>query len=401
MKKNNRFIRDRIYQILISLVSLIGLVILIAVFGYVIKNGSHLLSWDLLTGDYYSEVYDAYYDGNPVTGSEFVAPSNLDNETYFSTRWGIALKDDLDVEGHHYILVVYVDINSPLASLPDKNEEGNYVSVTSGQELGKIIFIDEGYNIMNPTDGAENAIQMFDENSDIYNIILTTSGKGIRGSLITTVYLIVMTLIIALPIGVLTAIYLHEFASKTNKIVGILRRMIEMLTGVPSIIYGLLGAAVFIPFVSSISNADGGSLISGALTLAVIILPVIISSTEETLKTIPDEYRQASLALGATKSQTTFKVILKSAIPGILSAILLSIGRIIGESAALIYAIGTAIKDEIIITERSTSLAVHIWSVMSGETPNFELASAISIIILVVVLLMNLTVKLAVKRISR
>lgn len=401
MKKNNRFIRDRIYQILISLVSLIGLVILIAVFGYVIKSGSHLLSWDLLTGDYYSEVYDAYYDGNPVTGSEFVAPRNLDNETYFSTRWGIALKDDLDAEGHHYILVVYVDMSSPLASLPDKNEDGNYVSVTSGQELGKIIFIDEGYNIMNPTDGAENAIQMFDENTDIYNIILTTSGKGIRGSLITTVYLIVMTLIVALPIGILTAIYLHEFASKTNKIVGVLRRMIEMLTGVPSIIYGLLGAAVFIPFVSSISNADGGSLISGALTLAVIILPVIISSTEETLKTIPDEYRQASLALGATKSQTTFKVILKSAIPGILSAILLSIGRIIGESAALIYAIGTAIKDEIIITERSTSLAVHIWSVMSGEAPNFELASAISIIILVVVLLMNLTVKLAVKRISR
>lgn len=173
-----------------------------------------------------------------------------------------------------------------------------------------------------------------------------------------------------------------------------------MLTGVPSIIFGLLGAAVFVPFVSSLTAADGGNLISGSLTLAVIILPVIISSTEETLKTIPNAYREASLALGATKSQTTFRVVLKTAIPGILSAVLLSVGRIIGESAALIYAIGTSIKDQIIITEKSTSLAVHIWTIMNAEVPNFELASAISIIILILVLFLSLTVKLVVKKIT-
>lgn len=398
MKKSKRFIVDRFYQFLITLISLIGLVVLIAVFLFVINKGSHLLSWNLLTGDYFANVYNGAYNDETVTGSTFTAPAKLDEETYFSTRWGLALKDDLDKEGHHYILVVYVDKDSPLASLTDKGDETSTVALANGQSLIKVITADN--SIILSSQGAESAIEKMEEATGIKDIVFSTAGKGIRGSLITTLYLIVLTLILALPIGIFTAVYLHEFAPKNNKIVEIIRRLIEMLTGVPSIIFGLLGAAVFIPIVSSVTQATGGNLLSGSLTLAVIILPVIISSTEEALKTIPDEYRHASLALGATRSQTTFKVILKSAIPGILSAVLISIGRIIGESAALIYAVGTAIKDEIIITERSTSLAVHIWSIMSGEVPNFELASAISIIILIVVLVMNLSVKLIVRKIS-
>ncbi len=397
MKKSKRFIIDKAIQSGITLVSLIGLVVLIAVFVYVFNKGGSLLSWKLLTGDYYSTVYDGYYDGE-ITTNSFIAPDNLGEDAYFSPRWGIALKDDLDTEGHEYILVYYVDKDSPLASLPDKNTEGNVVVLSNGQSLDKIIFADN--SLMLSSQGAQKAIDKLDNATGIKDIMFTTSGKGIRGSLVTTIYLILMTLIVALPIGILTAIYLNEFAPKNNRLVNMIRRLIEMLTGVPSIIFGLLGAAVFIPVVSSLTAADGGNLISGSLTLAVIILPVIISSTEESLKTIPDEYRQASLALGASKSQTTFKVVLRSAIPGILSSVLLSIGRIIGESAALIYAIGTAIKDQIIITERSTSLAVHIWSVMSGEVPNFELACAISIIILAVVFIMNLSVKLIVRKIS-
>lgn len=397
MKKSKRYIVDKTTQFLISLVSLIGLFILIAVFVYIFNKGGSLLNWKLLTGDYYSTVYDGYYDGS-LTTDTFTKPDSLGNDVYFSTRWGIGLKDDLDKEGHEYILIDYVSKDSPLAKIPDKNNEGQYVSLASGQSLDKIIFSDN--SLMLSSQGAEKAAQKLDQGTGIKDIMFTTAGKGIRGSLVTTFYLIVMTLIVALPIGILTAIYLNEFAPKNSKFVEALRRMVEMLTGVPSIIFGLMGAAVFIPFVSSLTGAQGGNLITGSLTLAVIILPVIISSTEEALKTIPDEYRQASLALGATKSQTTFKVILKSATPGILSSVLLSIGRIIGESAALIYAVGTAIKDHIILTERSTSLAVHIWSIMSGETPNFELASAISIIILALVFLMNLTVKFIVKKLS-
>jgi phosphate transport system permease protein len=134
-------------------------------------------------------------------------------------------------------------------------------------------------------------------------------------------------------------------------------------------------------------------VIAGALTLSVILLPTIIKSTEEALKVISDDLRKGSLALGASKTQTVFQIVLPNAVPGVLTGVLLGIGRIIGESAALIFAVGAAIKDDIILTERATSLAVHIWTVMGGEAPNYELASAIAIIILGVVFVMNFIVK--------
>lgn len=382
----------------ITFVSLIGLFVLVAIFAFVISKGSGLLSWQLLTNDYYSTTYDGYYN-EPLPNTSYDIPENLLEEgVYFSSKWGIALQDSFDAEGKEFIEIVYISQNSVLKQLPDKNDETLQVEIAAGQTLGKVIF--SNYTIILSSSSAESAIQLFDQGDGIIDILTTTPGKGIRGSIVTTLYLIVLTLIIALPIGVLSAIYLHEYAPKNSKLASLLRRFVEMLTGVPSIIFGLLGAAVFIPITSTFTAADGGNLYSGALTLAVIVLPVIITSTEEALKVIPDDFRQASLALGATKTQTTFKVVLRSAIPGILSAVLLSVGRIIGESAALIYAVGTAIKDKIILTERSTSLAVHIWSIMAGETPNFELASAISIIILIVVFLMSLIVKLIAKKLS-
>lgn len=394
MKRNQL---DLLSKGFITFVSMIGLFILIAIFAFVLSKGSGLLSWKLLTNDYYSTMYDGYLDGENLTGS-FTAPSSLNEDEYFSSKWGIALKEATDAEGNEYLLISYVDENSMLRNLTDKNEPSLSVTIEEGQALTKVIF--SNYTIILSSSEPSSAIDLFDQASGIIDIITTTEGKGIRGSIITTLYLIVLTLIIALPIGVLSAIYLHEYAPKNSKVANILRRLVEMLTGVPSIIFGLLGAAVFIPLTSTLTAADGGNLYSGALTLAVIVLPVIITSTEEALKVIPDDFRQASLALGATKTQTTFKVVLRSAIPGILSAVLLSVGRIIGESAALIYAVGTAIKDKIILTERSTSLAVHIWSIMAGETPNFELASAISIIILAVVFIMSLIVKLIAKKLS-
>ena len=170
--------------------------------------------------------------------------------------------------------------------------------------------------------------------------------------------------------------------------------MIETLTGVPSIIFGLMGLAVFVPITIKYTPANSANILSGSLTLAVILLPVIIRSTEESLKVVPDSFRRASLALGANNTQTTFKVVLPSALPGILTATLLAIGRVIGESAALIFAIGTAIKDEISIFGKSTTLAVHIWALMTDEPANIELACAISIIIPLIVLILNLSIKL-------
>lgn len=132
-----------------------------------------------------------------------------------------------------------------------------------------------------------------------------------------------------------------------------------------------------------------------------MLLPVVIRQTEEALITVPDSLRMGSLALGATKTQTIFRVVLPNALPGILSAALLSVSRVIGESAALIYTMGTAVSDNPTWTGSGTSLALQIWSVMSGEQPNFALASAISILILVVVLALNITVRVISKQLNK
>jgi phosphate transport system permease protein len=232
-----------------------------------------------------------------------------------------------------------------------------------------------------------------DSSNSIYEIEVITQGGGIGGSVITTLWLIGLTLIIAIPLGLGAALYLNEFAPK-NQFTRAIRSLIETLTGVPSIIFGLLGVAIFIPLTVALTDATGGNLISGALTLSVILLPVVIRTTEESLKVVPDDYRQGSLALGASKAQTTFKLIVPNALPGIIASILLGIGRIVGESAALIFAIGTVVKDEITITGKSTSLAVHIYSMMTDEPANIELSSTIAIIILAIVLVLNLLIKL-------
>jgi len=356
-----------------------------------------LLSWDLITGDYYATTYDTYFGGT-LNADGYPSDKTFEEGIFYSEKWGIALTDGQNFEGKDCVLIVYVNQESPLANLPSKNDENENVAISGGQSITKIIFCNG--TVMLSKNGAEAAIALFDNAEGIRDMITTTEGNGIRGPLITTGYLILFTMIIALPLGVLTAIYLHEFAPKDKWYINILRRAVELLTGVPSIIFGLLGAAVFIPLTSTLTGAEGGNLISGSLTLAVIVLPVIISSVEESLKMIPNDYREASFALGANKTQTTFRVILRCSFPGILTATLLSVGRIIGESAALIYAIGTVIKDKIVITEKSTSLAVFIWSIMAGEVPNFELSCAVSLIILIVVLALNLTVKLISRKIS-
>ena len=379
----------------ISMISLVGVLILVLIFGFVFSKGAAVISWDFLWGDYHETVYDTYYDEG-LDDTVFSRPEDLDDTIWFSSVWGVGFTDSVDEAGNAIILIVYVHQNSPLSSLLDKNEEGNFIAISNGQIINKVIFGDN--IILYGSDGAKRAAFLFDQATIIKDMITVTSGGGIRGSIITTFLLVIMTLALAVPFGVFTAVYMHEFAPKKSKIVKLLRRLIEMLSGMPSIIFGLMGAAVFIPFTSAITSADGGNLFSGALTMTAIVLPLIIAATEEALSVVPDDFRQASLALGANKTQTTFKVVLRSSIPGILTGTLLAVGRIIGESAALIYAIGTAIKDKIILTERSTSLAVHIWSVMSQEVPNFEMASAISIIILLVVLILSLLVKLIAKK---
>jgi phosphate transport system permease protein len=274
----------------------------------------------------------------------------------------------------------------------DKNNENNEsFAIEEGYVLSTIKF--EGKPSALTIQGAENMINQLDTEHIFREMVFYSSGGGIRGSIITTLYTIGLSLLFALPIGIFTAIYLNEFAHK-NKLTRIIRSMIEMLTGVPSIIFGLVGLAVFVPLTVRYTQATSGNILSGSMTLAVILLPVIIRSTEESLKVVPDDFRSASLALGANHTQTTFKVVVPSALPGILTATLLAIGRVIGESAALIFAIGTAIKDDISIFTKSTTLSVHIWSLLTDEPANIELASTIALIILMMVLFLNITIKL-------
>ena len=172
-----------------------------------------------------------------------------------------------------------------------------------------------------------------------------TGGGGIWPMIVTTIYTIVISLVIATPIGILAAVYLQEYA-KQGRLVRIIRFATESLTGIPSIIYGLFGAVFFVTTLKL-----GMSILAASLTLTIIVLPVIIRTTEEALKTVPRSYREGSLALGTTKLQTLYKVILPSAMPGILSGIILSIGRIVGESAAIFLTAGTvaAMPESILI----------------------------------------------------
>ncbi len=387
---NKMKLKDLFLQGVTYLASFFSLFVLLAIIGFVLINGVKLLNFDLITENFKSVSHITEIDDNRGPGF-YQTQQDFEQGVYYSTKWGIALTDKTDLQGKTIIVVDYIHPDSVFLELIDKSDAQRRLSLKGDYKIIRIAFQDAPSALS--IQGAQNMIISLDQNDSFRVLEFATKGGGIRGSIFTTLYLIVLTLAFALPIGIGSAIYLNEYAPK-NKIVDLIRTFIETLTGVPSIIYGLMGLAIFVPLTMRLTSATGGNLIAGSMTLAVILLPIIIRTTEESLKVVPDDYRFASLALGASKTQTTFKVVLPSALSGIITATLLAIGRIIGESAALVFAIGTAIKDEAILTERSTSLAVHIWSLMTDEPANIELATTIAIIILIIVLSLNLLIKL-------
>ena len=277
-----------------------------------------------------------------------------------------------------------------------------YISIEVNQQITKAILVGNNDTVVTvlSKDNAENVAKKFDKAISITNLSLETDGGGIRGSLVATFILILITLAIALPIGICAAIYLSVYAKK-NRLTNILESMIDMTGGVPSIIFGLVGVIVFIPTLNSLIKSDGVSLMAGALTMSIMLLPVIIKTTKEAIDVIPKSLSQASLALGATQTQTTFKIILPNAISGILTSTLLCIGRIIGESAALIFVVGSQVSDSVSVNKGATTLATHIWNLLGGENPNYELACSISIVILMMVLLLNIIVKIIGKKLNK
>ena len=202
-------------------------------------------------------------------------------------------------------------------------------------------------------------------------------------SLINTVLMTAFSLVIATPLGIFAAVWLVEYAKRGNKLVKVVRVTTETLQGIPSIVFGLFGMLFFV------SQLHWGySLIAGAFTLAIMVLPVIMRTTEEALLAVPDSYREGSFGLGAGKLRTVFTIVLPSAMPGILSGVILAIGRIVGETAALIYTASTVAAVPESVFSSTRTLAVHMY-LLSNEGLHVDATYGTAVVLLVLVLLIN------------
>lgn len=223
----------------------------------------------------------------------------------------------------------------------------------------------------------------------------TSQNQSMMPAVINTVIMVVLTLLMAVPIGVFAAIYLVEYSRRGNKLVKLIRITAETLAGIPSIVYGLFGFIVFV-----ITLGWSYTLLSGVITLAIMILPLIMRTTEEALMAVPDSYREGSFGLGAGRLRTVLRIIVPSAMPGILSGVILAIGRIVGESAALIFTSGTnAVVAKSLFSSAST-LSVHMYALMTEGLYTGQ-AYAVAVVLLVIVILINALSGALAKRLTK
>jgi phosphate transport system permease protein len=219
---------------------------------------------------------------------------------------------------------------------------------------------------------------------------LFSAENGILPMIVTTLYVVLVSIAVALPVGIASAIFLNEYSGNSS-LIRILRLAIETLAGIPSIIYGLFGLLMFCRMLNF-----GQSIIAGSLTLSIMILPVIIRTTEESLKSIPDSFREGSLALGATKFQTIVHVVLPSALPGILTSVILAIGRVIGESAPVLLTVGLTKNMPRTIFESGRTLTIHLYYLTNEAVrpEDFGIAFATASVLVILVLLINAAAKI-------
>ena len=216
--------------------------------------------------------------------------------------------------------------------------------------------------------------------TDLFSLHYNSKNQSMLPSIFNTVFITFLTLLIAVPIGIFSAVYLVEYAKKGSKLVKVIRVTTETLAGIPSSVFGLFGFLAFV-----IALGWGYSMIAGVLTLVMMVLPTIIRTTEEALLAVPNSYREGSFGLGAGKIRTIFKIIVPTAIPGILSGVILAIGRIVGETAALIYTSGTVAETATSLTDSARTLSVHLYCLLSeGLFTNQAYATAVILLLLVV-----------------
>lgn len=229
---------------------------------------------------------------------------------------------------------------------------------------------------------------------ELFDKTYTSENVSLLPALVNTLLITLLSLLFAVPVGIGAAIYLTEYARRGNRLVGIVGVTAETLSGIPSIVYGLFGSLFFVKYLGF-----GLSLLSGSLTLSIMILPLIMRTTEEALRSVPDSYREGSFGLGAGKLRTVFAIVLPCAVPGILSGVILGIGRIVGESAALIFTAGTVAEIASGIFSSARTLSVHMYSI-SGEGLYIDQTYATAVVLLVVVILINALSSYAAKKIG-
>ncbi len=230
---------------------------------------------------------------------------------------------------------------------------------------------------------------------DLFSWTYNSENVSMLPAIINTVLMTLLSLLIAAPLGIFSAIYLVEYAKRGNKIVKLIRITAETLSGIPSIVYGLFGMLFFV-----VTLHWSYSILSGAFTLAIMILPLIIRTTEEALKSVPDAYREGSFGLGAGKLRTVFRIVLPSAVPGILAGIILAIGRIVGETAALIFTAGTAPVVPKSLFDSARTLSVHMYN-LSQEGLYVDQAYATAVVLLLVVVAINGLSNFVAKKIAK
>ena len=223
----------------------------------------------------------------------------------------------------------------------------------------------------------------------------TSENASVMPSIVNTLIMTALALVIATPLGIGSAVYLVEYAKRGSKLVELIRLTTETLSGIPSIVYGLFGYLFFV-----IALGWNYSLLSGAFTLSIMILPLVIRTTEEALKAVSDSYREGSFGLGAGRLRTVLKIVLPSAVPGILAGVILSVGRIVGETAALIYTAGTIAALPQNLLSSGSTLSVHMY-VLASEGLYINQAYATAVVLLVIVLLINFIASFIAKKLAK
>ncbi|WP_293007337.1 MULTISPECIES: phosphate ABC transporter permease PstA [unclassified Oscillibacter] len=229
----------------------------------------------------------------------------------------------------------------------------------------------------------------------LFALEYNTENVSLLPALVTTVFMVILSLLIAAPLGLFTAIYLVEYAKRGSRLVRLVRVTAETLSGIPSIVYGLFGSLFFVSWLGW-----GYSLLAGTLTLSIMILPLIMRTAEESLKAVPDTFREGSFGLGAGRLRTVFRIVLPAAAPGIFAGIILAMGRIVGETAALIYTAGTVAQIPTSLLASGRTLAIHMYA-LSSEGLYTGQAYATAVVLLVLVVGINALSAALAKRIAK